>query len=71
MKTLRVAFTLITGKSLFKGGNKEHYLSSKDNVKQKEVEQLINKLNSDKDIDGMLLQLPIPNKFDEQKLINI
>jgi len=42
----------------------------KDNVEQKEVEQLINKLNSDKDIDGMLLQLPIPKKFDEQRLIS-
>ena len=42
----------------------------KDNVEQKEVEQLINKLNLDKNIDGMLLQLPIPKKFDEQKLIS-
>ena len=41
-----------------------------DSVEQKEVEQLIIKLNSDKDIDGMLLQLPIPKKFDEQKLIS-
>jgi len=42
----------------------------KDSVEQKEVEQLINKLNLDKNIDGMLLQLPIPRKFDEQKLIS-
>ncbi len=42
----------------------------KDNVEQKEVEQLINKLNLDNDIDGMLLQLPIPKKFDDQKLIS-
>jgi len=41
-----------------------------DSVEQKEVEQLIIKLNSDKNIDGMLLQLPIPKKFDEQKLIS-
>jgi len=41
-----------------------------DSIEQKEVEQLIIKLNSDKDIDGMLLQLPIPKKFDEQKLIS-
>jgi len=41
-----------------------------DSVEQKEVEQLITKLNSDNDIDGMLLQLPIPKKFDEQKLIS-
>ncbi len=42
----------------------------KDSVGQKDVEQLINKLNFDDDIDGMLLQLPIPEKFDDQKLIS-
>ena len=42
----------------------------KDNIEQTEVEQLINKLNLEKDIDGMLLQLPIPKKFDEQRLIS-
>ncbi len=43
----------------------------KDNVDQKEVEKLINKLNFDDNIDGMLLQLPIPKKFDEQRLISL
>ena len=42
----------------------------KETVHQKEVEQLINKLNFDNNIDGMLLQLPIPKKFDEQRLIS-
>jgi len=51
-------------------GIKSFIFHLKDSVKQKEVEQLINKLNSDKDIDGILLQLPIPKKFDEQKLIS-
>ena len=51
-------------------GIKSFIFHLKDNVEQKEVEQLINKLNFDKDIDGMLLQLPIPKKFDEQKLIS-
>jgi len=51
-------------------GIKSFIFHLKDNVEQKEVEQLIIKLNSDKDIDGMLLQLPIPKKFDEQKLIS-
>jgi len=41
-----------------------------DNVEQKEVEKLIKKLNLDKNIDGILLQLPIPKKFDEQRLIS-
>ena len=51
-------------------GIKSFIFHLKDNVEQKEVEQLINKLNLDKNIDGMLLQLPIPKKFHEQKLIS-
>ncbi len=42
----------------------------KDNVEQKEVEELIMKLNLDNDIDGILLQLPIPKKFNDQRLIS-
>ncbi len=51
-------------------GIKSFIFHLKDTVEQNEVEQLINKLNVDSDIDGMLLQLPIPEKFDEQKLIS-
>ncbi len=51
-------------------GIKSFIFHLKDTVEQNEVEQLINKLNVDNDIDGMLLQLPIPEKFDEQKLIS-
>ena len=51
-------------------GIKSFIFHLKDSVNQKEVEQLINKLNLDKNVDGMLLQLPIPKTFDEQKLIS-
>jgi len=51
-------------------GIKSFIFHLKDSVEQKEVEQLIIKLNSDRDIDGMLLQLPIPKRFDEQSLIS-
>ena len=51
-------------------GIKSSIIHLEDNVEQKEIEQLIKKLNYDKDIDGMLLQLPIPKKFDEQRLIS-
>ena len=44
-------------------GIKSFIFHLKESVEQKEVEELIIKLNSDKDIDGMLLQLPIPKKF--------
>ena len=51
-------------------GIKSYIFHLKDTVDQKEVEQLLNKLNLDNDIDGMLLQLPIAKKFDEQRLIS-
>ncbi len=51
-------------------GIKSYIFHLKDSVEQKEVEQLLNKLNLDNDIDGILLQLPIPKKFDEQRLIS-
>ena len=51
-------------------GIKSFIFHLKESVEQKEVEKLIIQLNSDKNIDGMLLQLPIPKNFDEQKLIS-
>ncbi len=51
-------------------GITSHIFHLKDTVEQKEVEKLLNKLNLDNDIDGMLLQLPISKKFDEQRLIS-
>ena len=51
-------------------GIKSFIFHLEDTVEQKDVEKLIHKLNIDKDIDGMLLQLPIPKKFDEQKLVS-
>ena len=51
-------------------GIKSYIFHLKDTVEQKEVEQLLNKLNLDNNIDGMLLQLPISKKFDEQRLIS-
>ncbi len=52
-------------------GIKSFIFHLKETVAPKEVEQLINELNLDNNIDGMLLQLPIPKKFDEQQLISI
>ena len=51
-------------------GIKSSIFHLKETVEQEEVEKLINKLNLSDDIDGMLLQLPIPKKFDAQKLIS-
>ena len=44
------------------------HLESKTNMTN--VEELINKLNLDDKIDGILLQLPLPEKLDPQKLIS-
>ena len=51
-------------------GIKSFIFHLEDTVSQKEVEKLIEKLNLDKNIDGILLQLPIPKKFDAQSLIS-
>ncbi|MFA6801133.1 MAG: bifunctional 5,10-methylenetetrahydrofolate dehydrogenase/5,10-methenyltetrahydrofolate cyclohydrolase [Acholeplasmataceae bacterium] len=42
-----------------------------EQVEQKEVEDLIQTLNQDHQIDGMILQLPIPKNLDENKLIDL
>ena len=57
-------------KACLRVGIKSFIFHLKDNIEQKEVEELINKLNLDNNIDGMLLQLPIPKKFDAQRLIS-
>ena len=51
-------------------GIKSFIFHLKDSATQNDVEELKKKLNLDINIDGMLLQLPIPNKFNDQKLIS-
>lgn len=41
-----------------------------DKVSQKTVLDLIDSLNNDEAVDGILVQLPLPKKFDEQKVIS-
>jgi methylenetetrahydrofolate dehydrogenase (NADP+)/methenyltetrahydrofolate cyclohydrolase len=42
----------------------------KENTSEKELLKLINNLNSDKNIHGILVQLPLPIHIDENKIIN-
>lgn len=42
-----------------------------ENVSEFEVVQLIEDLNDNPNVDGILLQLPIPKHLDEEKLINL
>jgi len=51
-------------------GIKSHIFHLNETSNYSEVRDLIIKLNTDKNIDGILLQLPIPNQFDAQKLIS-
>ena len=52
-------------------GIKSFIFHLKENVSSSEVEDLINDLNFNEDIDGILLQLPLPKKFEAHKLISI
>ena len=40
-----------------------------DNITEQELLDVIKKLNDDKNIDGMIVQLPLPKHIDEQKII--
>jgi len=41
-----------------------------DNISQKELLDLINKLNKNSDVDGILVQLPLPKSFNEQEVLD-
>jgi methylenetetrahydrofolate dehydrogenase (NADP+) / methenyltetrahydrofolate cyclohydrolase len=41
-----------------------------DSIKEKELLEKIKELNNDKDIDGILVQLPLPKAISEEKVIN-
>lgn len=51
------------------GANFRH-IKLEDNIRQKHLIGLIESLNYDNEIDGILLQLPIPGRFDIEKVIN-
>ena len=46
----------------------DHHLQ--DTVEQSELLDLINKLNNHADVDGILVQLPLPKTFNEQKILD-
>lgn len=41
-----------------------------ENISEEELLKKINEINNDKDIDGLLVQLPLPKHIDESKVIN-
>lgn len=50
-------------------GFKSTLIRFEDDVTEEELLQAINRLNNDKDIDGFIVQLPLPRHIDEQKVI--
>jgi len=42
-----------------------------ENVSEKELLQLIKKINADEEIDGILVQLPLPKHISQEKVINL
>lgn len=43
----------------------------KENISQKELEEEVEKLNADEKINGIIIQLPLPDNFDIEKIINL
>ncbi len=41
-----------------------------ENIKEEELIKIIDKLNNDKNVDGMIVQLPLPNHINKDKVLN-
>ncbi len=52
-------------------GFKSSLIRFDENTGEAELIAAIEKLNSDEDVDGILVQLPLPEQVDEEKIINI
>lgn len=50
-------------------GFKSSLIRFEDDVTEEELLQCVNKLNKDEDVDGFIVQLPLPEHIDEQKII--
>lgn len=51
-------------------GIKFHHIKFEEGIDKKEIINKINELNNNPKINGILIQLPIPNGYDEAELIN-
>ncbi|MEO5783347.1 MAG: tetrahydrofolate dehydrogenase/cyclohydrolase catalytic domain-containing protein [Ginsengibacter sp.] len=52
-------------------GFKSTLLRLEDTISESELLEIINKLNYDNDVDGILVQLPLPKHISEEKVINL
>src|SRR5665647_3617650 len=58
-------------KSCEEVGFKSTLLHLADSVSEAELLEVIHKLNYDNDVDGILVQLPLPQHISEEKIINL
>jgi len=58
-------------KSCEEVGMKSTLIRFEENIDELILINAIKKLNEDKDVDGILVQLPLPKQIDEEKIINI
>ncbi len=56
-------------KACEKTGIKSTVLRFEDNISESDLLREVNKLNNDDDIDGFIVQLPLPDHIDEQKIV--
>lgn len=52
-------------------GFKSSLIRFDENIAEADLINAIEKLNNDNDVDGILVQLPLPKQIDEEKIINI
>lgn len=52
-------------------GFKSTLVKLDDTISENELMEVINKLNYDNDVDGILVQLPLPKQIEEEKVINL
>ena len=52
-------------------GFKSSLIRFDENIAEQDLITAIEKLNNDKDVDGILVQLPLPKQINEEKIINI
>ena len=50
-------------------GFKSTLIRYEDNITEQELLDCVKKLNEDDDVDGFIVQLPLPKHIDEQKII--
>lgn len=51
-------------------GIKDQTIVKNEDITQEELLDLIDNLNKDNDVDGMLVQLPLPPHIDEKTIVN-